>query len=82
MIDWSRSGTSDTTGGATAAEGQSSSAAEALRAAADSGPLQGILDYTDEPLVSIDLNGSLSAAWKQMTAKGVKRIQSADIQTA
>jgi len=31
---------------------------------------------------AIDLNGSLSAAWKQMTAKGVKRIQSADIQTA
>jgi nicotinamidase/pyrazinamidase len=30
----------------------------------------------------IDLNGSLAAAWKQMTAKGVKRIQSADIQTA
>jgi nicotinamidase/pyrazinamidase len=28
----------------------------------------------------IDLNGSLAAAWKQMTAKGVKRIQSADIQ--
>ena len=30
----------------------------ALKAAADSGPLKGILDYTDEPLVSIDLNGS------------------------
>jgi len=30
----------------------------ALRAAADSGPLKGILDYTHEPLVSIDLNGS------------------------
>ena len=29
-----------------------------LRAAADSGPLAGILEYTDEPLVSIDLNGS------------------------
>ena len=28
----------------------------ALKAAADSGPLAGILDYTDEPLVSIDLN--------------------------
>lgn len=28
----------------------------------------------------IDLNGSLAAAWKQMTAKGVKRIQSGDIQ--
>ena len=31
---------------------------------------------------AIDLNGSLAAAWKQMTAKGVKRIQSGDIQTA
>ncbi len=28
---------------------------------------------------AIDLNGSLAAAWKQMTAKGVKRIQSGDI---
>jgi nicotinamidase/pyrazinamidase len=28
---------------------------------------------------AIDLNGSLAAAWKQMVAKGVKRIQSADI---
>jgi glyceraldehyde 3-phosphate dehydrogenase len=28
----------------------------ALKAAADRGPLAGILDYTDEPLVSIDLN--------------------------
>ncbi len=28
---------------------------------------------------AIDLNGSLAAAWKQMTAKGVKRIQSVDI---
>jgi nicotinamidase/pyrazinamidase len=27
----------------------------------------------------IDLNGSLAAAWTQMTAKGVKRIQSTDI---
>ena len=27
-----------------------------LKAAADSGPLAGILDYTDEPLVSIDFN--------------------------
>jgi nicotinamidase/pyrazinamidase len=27
----------------------------------------------------IDLNGSLAAAWKQMTEAGVKRIQSADI---
>lgn len=30
----------------------------------------------------IDLNGSLAAAWKQMAAKGVKRIQSADIDVA
>ena len=30
---------------------------------------------------AIDLNGSLGAAWKQMTDAGVKRIQSADIQT-
>ena len=30
----------------------------------------------------IDLNGSLAAAWKQMTDAGVKRIQSSDIQTA
>ena len=28
----------------------------ALKAASESGPLAGILDYTDEPLVSIDLN--------------------------
>lgn len=28
---------------------------------------------------AIDLNGSLAAAWKQMQAKGVKRIQSSDI---
>ncbi len=28
---------------------------------------------------AIDLNGSLAAAWKQMTAKGVKRIQSKDL---
>ena len=27
----------------------------------------------------IDLNGSLAAAWKDMTAAGVKRIQSSDI---
>jgi nicotinamidase/pyrazinamidase len=27
----------------------------------------------------IDLNGSVAAAWKQMAAKGVRRIQSADI---
>lgn len=31
---------------------------------------------------AIDLNGSLAAAWKQMKAKGVKRIQSTDILTA
>lgn len=31
---------------------------------------------------AIDLNGSLEAAWKQMAAKGVKRIQSADIAVA
>ncbi|MBC7520370.1 MAG: type I glyceraldehyde-3-phosphate dehydrogenase, partial [Sandarakinorhabdus sp.] len=29
-----------------------------LRAAAESGPLKGILEWTDEPLVSIDLNGN------------------------
>jgi len=28
---------------------------------------------------AIDLNGSLAVAWKQMTAKGVKRIQSSDL---
>ena len=31
---------------------------------------------------AIDLNGSLAAAWKQMSAKGVKRIQSGDIVSA
>ncbi len=31
---------------------------------------------------AIDLNGSLAAAWKQMAAKGVKRIQSSDIAAA
>ncbi len=31
---------------------------------------------------AIDLNGSLAAAWKQMAAKGVKRIQSDDIAVA
>ena len=31
---------------------------------------------------AIDLNGSLAAAWQQMAAKGVKRIQSADIALA
>ena len=30
----------------------------ALKAASESGPLKGVLDYTDEPLVSVDLNGS------------------------
>jgi nicotinamidase/pyrazinamidase len=30
----------------------------------------------------IDLNGSLAAAWKAMAAKGVKRIQSADLDIA
>lgn len=30
---------------------------------------------------AIDLNGSLAAAWKQMAAKGVKRIQSGDVAT-
>lgn len=31
---------------------------------------------------AIDLNGSLAAAWKQMSAKGVKRIQSGDLELA
>jgi nicotinamidase/pyrazinamidase len=31
---------------------------------------------------AIDLNGSLAAAWKAMTEKGVKRIQSGDIEMA
>jgi nicotinamidase/pyrazinamidase len=31
---------------------------------------------------AIDLNGSLAAAWKAMTAKGVKRIQSGDLEMA
>lgn len=31
---------------------------------------------------AIDLNGSLAAAWKEMAAKGVKRIQSSDLETA
>jgi len=30
------------------------------------------------PCRGIDLNGSVAAAWKSMTAKGVKRIQSSD----
>jgi len=33
-----------------------------LKAAADSGPLAGILDYTDEPLVSIDLNHNAASS--------------------
>ena len=31
---------------------------------------------------AIDLNGSLAAAWKQMAAQGVKRIQSGDVEGA
>jgi nicotinamidase/pyrazinamidase len=31
---------------------------------------------------AIDLNGSLAAAWKAMSAKGVKRIQSSDLEVA
>lgn len=31
---------------------------------------------------AIDLNGSLAAAWKQMSAQGVKRIQSGDLELA
>jgi nicotinamidase/pyrazinamidase len=31
---------------------------------------------------AIDLDGSLAKAWKEMTAKGVKRIQSTDIEAA
>ena len=30
----------------------------ALKKASESGPLKGVLDYTDEPLVSIDLMGA------------------------
>ena len=33
-----------------------------LKAAADNGPLKGVLDYTDEPLVSIDLNGAAASS--------------------
>ena len=33
-----------------------------LKAAADTGPLAGILNYTDEPLVSIDLNHNASSS--------------------
>jgi nicotinamidase/pyrazinamidase len=36
----------------------------------------------DDATRAIDLNGSLAAAWKQMAAKGVKRISSADIALA
>jgi nicotinamidase/pyrazinamidase len=44
---------------------------------------QGFAAYVIEDATrAIDLNGSLAAAWKQMTEAGVKRIQSADIQTA
>ena len=34
----------------------------ALKAASESGPLKGILEYTDEPLVSIDLNGCAASS--------------------
>ena len=34
----------------------------ALRAASESGPLKGILEYTDEPLVSIDLNHNAASS--------------------
>lgn len=34
----------------------------------------------EEATRAIDLNGSLAASWKQMAAKGVKRIQAADIE--
>jgi glyceraldehyde 3-phosphate dehydrogenase len=34
----------------------------ALKAAADSGPLAGIIDYTDEPLVSIDFNHNAASS--------------------
>jgi glyceraldehyde 3-phosphate dehydrogenase len=34
----------------------------ALKAASESGPLKGILDYTDEPLVSIDLNHNAASS--------------------
>ncbi|MCW2312908.1 nicotinamidase-related amidase [Rhodoferax antarcticus] len=30
----------------------------------------------------IDMNGSVEAAWKQMAAQGIKRIQPGDIQLA
>ncbi|MEO5611722.1 MAG: erythrose-4-phosphate dehydrogenase, partial [Sphingomicrobium sp.] len=34
----------------------------ALKAASESGPLKGILEYTDEPLVSIDLNHNAASS--------------------
>jgi len=34
----------------------------ALKAASESGPLAGILDYTDEPLVSIDFNHNAASS--------------------
>ena len=41
---------------------------------------QGFTTYVIEDATrSIDLNGSLAAAWKQMTEAGVKRIQASDI---
>jgi len=41
---------------------------------------QGFTTYVIEDATrGIDLNGSLAAAWKDMTAAGVKRIQSGDI---
>ena len=44
---------------------------------------QGFEAYVIEDATrGIDLNGSVAAAWKQMTAKGVKRIQSSDIDVA
>lgn len=43
---------------------------------------QGFEAYVIEDATrAIDLNGSLAAAWKQMAAQGVKRIQSSDIRS-
>jgi nicotinamidase/pyrazinamidase len=43
-------------------------------------PGHGLAAYVVEDATrAIDLNGSLAAAWKQMTDAGVKRIQSSDI---
>ena len=43
----------------------------------------GLTTYVIEDATrAIDLNGSLAAAWKQMTDAGVKRIQSSDVQAA